>query len=116
MIKFKAKQAKQRGFALMIPGNGGDCELAIFTSWGRDNKTRLVIVAAEADGAVTVLHTGAARVTVGQIITTASNVMREWSRRGTKPTAEQEVWIEKQIDKICLKLDPTRREEKREAA
>jgi len=104
MIKFKAKHLTDRGYSLHLPGNGGECELIIVTSWGQDGKTKLVIVGAEVDGDVTVLHSGNARVTFAQVLTTVGNVINKWALTGIKPNPEERAWLEKQRDKLMEKL------------
>lgn len=104
MIKFKAKHLEDCGFSLRLPGNGGECELIIVTSWGQDNKTKLVIVSAEIDGGVTVLHSGNARVTFAQVLTTVGNVINKWALSGNKPLPEERAWLEKQREKLMEKL------------
>lgn len=105
MIKFKAKHMTDRGYSMHVPGNGGECELLIVTSWGQDFKTRLVIVAAECDGGVTVLHAGKGRVTLSQVITTIDNVVKKWSMAGNKPLPEEQAWLDKQREKLIDRLD-----------
>lgn len=105
MIKFKAKHMRDRGYSMHIPGNGGEEELIIITSWGQDFKTPLVIVAAQVDGGVTVLHNSKTRVTFAQLVTTLDTVLKKWSSGGIKPTVEEQAWLDKQRDKLILKLD-----------
>lgn len=105
MIKFKAKHMRDNGYSIHLPGNDGECELIIVTSWGQDFKTRLVIVAAECDGGVTVLHAGKARVTLSQVITTIDNTVKKWSQTGLKPSAEEQMWLDKQREKFISRLD-----------
>lgn len=105
MIKFKAKHMRDVGFSIHLPGNDGECELIIITSWGQDFKTRLVIVAAECDGGVTVVHAGKARVTLSQVITTIDNVVKKWSATGVAPSLEEQLWLDKQRDKLIDRLD-----------
>lgn len=105
MIKFKAKHMRDNGYSIHLPGNGGENELIIVTSWGQDRRTRLVIVAAMVDDAVVVLHEGKARVPLAQVITTIDNVVKKWSYTGNKPTPEQGVWLDKQRAKLIERLD-----------
>lgn len=105
MIKFKAKHLRDNGYSVHIPGNDGENELIIITSWGQDQKTRLVIVSAECDGHVSVLHDGKARVGLAQAITTVDNAVKKWQLTGLKPTAEEQAWLDKQREKLIDKLD-----------
>lgn len=105
VIKFKAKRMTESGYALHVPGNGGENELIIITSWGQDFRTRLVIVAASVDGPVTVLHQGASRVPLHQVITTIGNVVRKWSMTGIKPTPEELAWLDNQREKLIDRID-----------
>jgi hypothetical protein len=107
MIKFKAKhlRASYVGYSMHLTGNDGECELIIVTSWGQDGRTRLVIVGAECDGSVVVLHEGKARVTLAQVVTTIDNVVKKWSQAGTKPNVEEQLWLDKQREKLIVRLD-----------
>lgn len=105
MIKFKAKHLRDNGYSVQLPGNGGECELLIVTSWGQDRKTRLVIVGAEVDGGVAVLHAGKGRVTLAQAITTIDNTVKKWQASGLKPNAEEQLWLDKQREKLIDRLD-----------
>lgn len=105
MISFKAKHATDRGYSYHIPGNDGECELIIVTSWGQDQKTRLVIVATECDGGVNVLHAGKARVNLAQAITTIDNTVKKWQLTGLKPSGETQAWLDKQREKLIDRLD-----------
>lgn len=105
MIKFKAKHLKDNGYSIHIPGNDGEEELIIVTSWGQDRRTRLVIVSAQCDGGVVVLHAGKARVTLAQVITTIDNTVRKWQMTGNKPTNLEEAWQDKQREKLIERLD-----------
>jgi hypothetical protein len=105
MIKFKAKHMTDRGYSMHIPGNDGENELIIITSWGQDSKTRLVIVEATCDGGCTVLHAGKARVTLSQVFTTIDNVVKKWSQTGNKPVADEQLWLDKQREKLIDRLD-----------
>jgi hypothetical protein len=104
MIKFKAKHLRDNGYSLHLPGNDGECELIIVTSWGQDKKTRLVIVGAMVDDTVTVLHEGKGRMTFPQVLTTIGNVVKKWSHVGIKPTPEEQAWLDRQYDKLMDKL------------
>lgn len=105
MIKFKAKHLKDNGYSIHIPGNDGEEELIIITSWGQDRRTRLVIVSAQCDGGVNVLHAGKARVILAGAITTIDNVVKKWQLTGIKPNAEESAWLDKQRDKLIERLD-----------
>ena len=105
MIKFKAKHMVDRGYSIHVPGNDGENELIIVTSWGQDFKTRLVIVEAQCDGGVTVLHAGKSRVTLSQVITTVDNTVRKWSMTGNKPVPDEQLWLDKQREKLIVRLD-----------
>ena len=105
MIKFKAKQLIDRGYAVHISGNDGEEELIIVTSWGQDRKTSLVIVSAQCDGNVVVLHNGKARMTLAQVFTTIDNVVKKWQATGIKPNPEEQIWQDKQREKLIDRLD-----------
>jgi hypothetical protein len=105
MIKFKAKHMTDRGYAVLVPGNDGEEELIIITSWGQDFKSRLVIVSAQCDGNVVVLHNGKARVTLSQVITTIDNTVKKWSWTGIKPSPDEMLWLDKQREKLIDRLD-----------
>ena len=104
MIKFKAKHLTDRGYSLHIPGNDGEEELIIVTSWGQDMKSRLVIVSAQCDGDVKVIHDGKARHSVAVMLTTVDNAVRKWAGQGIKPTEEQKLWLDRQHEKLMNKL------------
>lgn len=105
MIKFKAKHLRDNGYSKHLPGNDGEEELIIVTSWGQDRRTRLVIVSAQCDGGVDVLHAGKARVTLAQAITTIDNVTKKWQSTGVKANPEEQAWLDKQRDKLIERLD-----------
>ena len=107
MIKFKAKHLRDNGYSIHLTGNDGENELIIVTSWGQDRRSRLVIVSAEVDGSVTVEHAGKARVTLSQIITTIDNVVKKWQATGIKATPEEQMWQDKQREKLIERLDKT---------
>lgn len=105
MIKFKAKHMRDNGYSIHLPGNDGESELIIVTSWGQDRRTRLVIVGAMVDDAVTVLHEGKARVGLSQVITTIDNIVKKWSQSGNKPVPAEQAWLDKQREKFIDRLD-----------
>jgi hypothetical protein len=119
MIKFKAKHLTARGYSLHIPGNGGEEELIIVTSWGQDFKSKLVIVSAQVDGDVKVIHDGKARHSVAVMLTTVDNAIRKWASTGIKPTDEEQLWLDRQhtklMDKLAKKWDFDRRPLKKAA-
>lgn len=104
MIKFKAKHLSDRGYSLHIPGNGGEEELIIVTSWGQDFKSKLVIVSAQVDGDVKVLHDGKARHSVAVMLTTVDQAVRKWAATGIKPSHLEQLWLDKQHEKLMNKL------------
>lgn len=104
MIKFKAKHLVDRGYSLHLPGNGGEEELIIVTSWGQDFKSKLVIVSAQCDGDVKVIHDGKARHSVAVALTMVDTAVRKWVATGIKPTPEQQLWLDKQHEKLMNKL------------
>lgn len=104
MIRFKAKKLRDTGYSLHLEGNGGENELIFITSWGQDMRTRLVIVGAETDGNVVVLHEGKARVILAQVLTTVENVVNRWSKMGTKPTFEEEEERARQVKKLMKRF------------
>jgi hypothetical protein len=103
MIKFKAKHLDDRGYSMHLPGNGGEEELVIFTSWGQDFKSKLVIVSAQCDGDVKVIHDGKSRHNVAVMLTMVDNAVRKWAASGIKPTPEQQLWLDKQHEKLMKK-------------
>lgn len=104
MIKFKAKHLTDRGFSMHIPGNGGECELIIVTSWGQDMKSALVIVSAMVDGSATVMHNGKARHSLSVMLTMIDEAVRKWVLTGIKPNAEEQKWLDRQREKLMDKL------------
>lgn len=104
MIKFKAKHLRDNGYSLHLPGNGGEEELVIFTSWGQDFKSKLVIVSCQCDGDVKVLLDGKARHSVAVMLTTVDTAIRKWAATGIKPTHEQQLWLDRQHEKLMNKL------------
>lgn len=104
MIKFKAREMKDRGYSLHLEGNGGEEALIIVTAWGQDFRTKLVIVSAQCDGGVNVLHHGQTRVNLANVLTTCGNVIKKWARTGIKPTEPEETELVKQERKVQKRL------------
>jgi hypothetical protein len=106
MINFKAKKLRQvaDGYAMTLPGNDGEELLTIFTAWGQDRKTQLVIVSAQCDGNIKVLVTSGKRLILANVLATVDRVIEKWSMAGIKPTVPEREYLTKQRKKVCDKI------------
>lgn len=106
MIKFKAKKLalSDAGYALMLPGNGGEELLTFFMAWGQDKKTQLVIVSATVDGNIKVLVTSGKRLILANVLATIDRTIEKWSTQGLKPEADQLVYLTAQRKKVCDRI------------
>lgn len=106
MINFKAKHMIDRGYSLHIPGNGGEEELVIFTAWGQDHKTNLVIVSASIDGGdIKVWHdTHGKRIILASVLTLCDRVIDKWSMSGLKPSVDQKARLVKHRTKVLDRI------------
>jgi hypothetical protein len=89
MINFKPKNLVDRGYSIHIPGNKGEEELVIFTSWGKDQRSSLVIVTCSCDGLCTVVYDSKKRVILATILTQVDKALIRWFMKGDKPDATQ---------------------------
>ena len=104
MIRFKPKHLTDRGYSLHLVGNGGEEEFVIFTSWGQDYKSSLVIVTATCDGTVTVVYDSKKRVILAAILTQVEKALMKWYMNGIKPNATELEDLNAKRAKIMDKL------------
>lgn len=107
MITFKAKKLalSPGGYALILPGNGGEELLTMFMSWGQDQKSQLVIVSAQCDGNIRVLVVAGKRMNLANVLATIDRAIEKWSLQGgIKPTEPERAYLVKQRQKVLDKI------------
>lgn len=106
MIKFKAKHLTDRGYSLHLPGNGGEEELIIITSWGQDGSTPMMILSASVDGGpIKVLHNsqqtrGKKTYRLVDAITAVRDAISAWAESGLAPNQTESEEIGRQLIKL----------------
>lgn len=114
MIEFKAKHLHDQGFGMILPGNGGEEQLAIFSAFGQDGTTHLLIVASACDGAPhkIMYNTGSVQVRKGrkapqpktltpeQALEAIHDTVIDWANKGTDVSIDQHEVHERQIGKL----------------